>query len=509
MKRKKREKFLSYITINPYAHTFFECKDGVIKKLSFPKFNKKNFYISYLATKDLIITKLDISRNIPEEDLRDVIELKIYEELELDQTIEYKIDFVEIPTPLHEKERKFQVFVSEPQIIKETFEPITKKIPYIDSIVPAPMLFAPLYHQNILDSQEVHLFIYFQSDDAFLSIYAQGNLLYAKSLKYSFKDIAQRLTELKGKEVSVDEVVKNIANYGVKLPDLDELQFYMQVFSEIFMHINDILIYAKRANNIEVIDKIFIGSEIGFIKGIEEYSQTYLAKEAYDFQFDYGISSNEPYIEDLHYLLALIAIDIDKNHAPYPNFTLFKRPPPFFKRPSGELVLATAAGLILALAYPAYNLFMTYKYRYDTAILQKSYPAIHAQRVALESNIKHLKKEIADMQKKIANKTQELKRREKILQAIYDKKVNYIMKAATLADLTQDLAKNKIKTIAIENNQSLFDFNVTATDEKRITQFIKYIYDNKYDRYDIAIEDINKTDPNSTVYCSDIKVVVK
>ncbi len=501
----KKEQFNRFVTINPYNHTFFLYENESLKRFS-PKFSPRNYYISFLETKDFIFTSLEISKNIPPEDLPDTIELRVYEELDLDQTIEYIIRYYEIPSPSHKKERTFQIFVTEPDLLREIFAQTIRQIPYIDTIIPVPLLFRPLYNQEILPKDEIHLFIYFQRDDAFLAIYNGGYLLYTKSMKYSFNDIAQRLSELKGQEVKVEEVMQNLAKSGLKLEDLDELQYYMQVFSEIFMHINDILIYAKRANNIDVIDKIFISSEIGFIKGIEEYSQTYLAQEAYDFLFDYGIKAQDPYIEDLHFLMALAAKEIVLNKIEYPNLTIFQRPPPFLQRPSGKFLVALLGSIILSSVYPLYNIFLAYKTKYDTVLLQREYPKIHAQKVALQTQINHLKKEMQKIQNLIAQKEKSLKKREKILQAIYDKKVNYIMKGVTIADLSQDLVKHKIKTIQISNHQKRFDFNVTAIDEKRITKFIKYIYDNKSNIYDVSTKEINKTDPNSSVYYSTIEV---
>jgi len=500
---------ISYVSINPYNRLIYIYDNGQLKKYNFSKKSKKNFYISFLNRKDFILTKLEISKNIPDEDLRDVIELKTYEELDLDQTVEYKIEYMELPTLPTDKNRIFQVFVTEPKIIEETFKDIISKVPFIDYIIPVPLVFKTLYTNELLPNDEVHLFLYMQTDDTFLTLYQNGNLLYSKSLKYSFKDIAQRLSELMMKEVSVEEVVKDLSTEGLKMSDLERLQYYMQIFSELFMHINDVLIYAKRANNIEVIDKIFIDSEFGFIKGIEEYSLTYLAQEAYDFNFDFPISTNEQFVEKIHFLLILTAKDIKELEIDYPNFTLYPRPKPLFKRPTGELLLITAASLLIGAAYPAYNFFMGYKYRYESLMLQKKYEKVHRKRVILETNINRLKKEIEELKKKIDNKRQELAKSEKVLKSIYDKKVNYILKAKTLADLSQDLVNYKLLVSQIDVNNSNFDFNVTSVDDKAITEFIKYIMHSKNDRYDISIKSIEKPDENSSVYFSNLKVEVK
>ncbi len=503
----KRSEKKSYVSINPYNLESFIYQNDLLKRFT-PRFNPNNYYISYINNRDIIVTQIDISKNIPPDDLRDVIELKAYEELDLDQTIEYKIEFYETPSFPSDKERHFHVFVTEPKIIEDIFKNIIKKIPYIDQIVPTPYLFKTLYTNEILESNYVDLFIYMQKEDTLLAIYQQGSLLYSKSLKYSFNDLAERFSELSGEDTSAEDIMQDLSKEGLKITDLDKAQHYMQLFSELFMHINDVLIYAKRANNLDIIDNIYFGSSIGFIAGIDEYSQTYLSQEAYDFSFDYGIKTNEKYVEDIHYLLILTAKDIIEKNIEYPNFSIFPRPAPLFKRPSGELLMVTAASLLLGLAYPAYNYFQGYKYKYEASLLKEQYPTIHAQRVSLENRINQLKKELKEIQKKVAIKQKALQESQRILNAIYDKKVNYVMKGVTLADLTQDLVKYNILVTNIENNNTEFDFNVTATDDKAITKFIKYIADTK-GRYDITTQEINKTDPNSSVYNSYIKVRVQ
>ncbi len=512
-KKKQREKYKAstntYLTLNPFAKTYC-LYDGIeIKKLSSLQSKKSAKSISYLRAKDIIVANIQISKNIPEEDIKDVLENKAYEELDLDPSIEYTISYLETPSQLHEKERKFQVFITEPSILHEIFDPIVDKIGHIDQILPAPLLFKTLYTNEILDPNETHLFIWFQRDDAFVTVYAQGEMLYMKSLKYSFAEMAERLSQLQGKDITLEEVMKRLAKDGVRIEDLEESQFYMQLFSEIFMHINDVVIYAKRVHNLEVIDKIFISSSLGAIKGIEEYAKTYLAQEAFEYSFDYGIEAHGQNIEDIHYLLALTARDIYEKDEIYPNVTIFHKLPPLHKRPSGELLMVLGVSLVLAFAYPLYQIALSYKYKFDTVMMQKEYVKIHAKRVALESRVNALRKEITDLKKKIAMNQKDLDNRMKILQKIYDKKVNYTMKAETISDLTQDMVKFKIKTIAIDNNESHFDFNVTSVDDKQITKFIKYITDNKYDKYKITTNEINKTDANSTVYTSQLKVDIR
>lgn len=504
----KKRSFKSIVSINPYSNTFYESRNAFIKRLQSLKFSKSNYYVSFLTTKNFIVSQVAISKNIPNEDLRDAIEIKAYEDLGLDQTVEYKIEFLEIPTLPSDKDRKFHIFVADPTVILEDFEEVSKKIRYIDVIFPPPLLFKYLYQKDLLDNEGVHVFIYFQKDDAFLALYKEGRYLYSKSLKYSFNDMSERFSELLGERIDEEDFIKLLAEEGLRTSNFEYQQHLMKLFSEVFMHINDVLIYAKRANDIDKIDKIFISSEFGHISGIDEYAQTYLGLTSLDYTFDYGFKTDEPFIEDLHYLLHLAAIVTLESEEEIPNFTLFKRPPPLWQRPSGQLLAVTAASMLMAFAYPLYNMAYNYKLQYDIYVLKQEYNKLHPERVRLETTINSLKKDKKVLLAKIDNEKKIFNTRMNILDSIYNKKVNYPMKGKIIAELSQDLIKFKVNTKSVRTSENDMEWDIISKDEKRITNFIKYISNKKGDKYHIETNKIEK-DEKKNIYTSTIKVVIK
>ncbi|WP_187648452.1 hypothetical protein [Nitrosophilus labii] len=504
----KKKVYDSIVSINPYSGTFYESKHAKIKRVQSPKFSKNKFYVSFLATKNFIVSQISISRNIPNEDLKDAIEIKAYEELGLDQTKEYKIEFLEIPTLPADKDRKFHIFVADPSNISEDFQEVIKKINYIDIIFPTPLLFKYLYRNELLDSDGVHVFIYFQQNDAFLTIYREGKYLYSKSLKYSFEDMSERFSELLGERVDEEEFTRLLSQEGLRTSNFEYQQYLMKLFSEVFMHINDVLIYAKRANEIDKINKVFISSEYGHISGIDEYAQTYLGLTALDFTFDYGFLSEEPFIEDLHQLLHLATLNILEEDEEIPNLTIFKRPPPIWQRPSGQLIAVTAASILLSFSYPLYNLIYNYKLQYDTFLLNKEYKKIHPERTRLENSINSLKKEKKKIISKIEKEKKIFRIRMSILNSIYAKKVNYPMKGKIVAELSQDLIIHQVKTKAVRYQDNVMEWDVISNDEKKITNLIKYISNKKSDKYHIETNKIEKDD-NISKYISTLKVVIK
>ncbi|WP_200764100.1 hypothetical protein [Nitrosophilus alvini] len=508
---KKRRTYKSIISINPYSKTFYEGRDNKIRKLTQLKYSRSSYYVSFLNAKNFIVSQINISKNIPHEDLKDAIELKAYEDLGLDQTIEYKIEYLEIPSLPTDKDRKFNVFVADPSVIIEDFQDIVSQSRYIDHIYPAPLLMKYLYTNEIVEDVGVHCYIYFQQNDAFLTIYKDGQYIYSKSLKYSFDDMSERFSEIIGERVDEADFTKMLAEEGLKTSNIDYQQYLMKLFGEIFLHINDVLIYAKRSNEIEKIDKVFIGSEYGSILGIDEYSQTYLGLSSLEMDFNFGFETDERYIEPLHYMLQLAAMKSfeAEEEEEICNFTLFKRPPPITQRPSGYLIGVTAASMLIAFAYPLYNTGYNLLLQFDIKSLKKEYTQIHAEKTALEQKINSLKKEKQNIKTKIAKEEEEYKKRLSILEAIYEKKVNYPMKAKILTELSQDLNRFRVKITEVENKENSFALNVLATDEKRITNLIKHISNKKGERFKVSTEEIKKDEKKENRYISTIKVDIK
>jgi len=87
------KKFKNIITINPYINQSYRYKEQVFKKQSSLSYDDKNFVIAYIANKDLIIATIDIGYSGKDDELDEVISLKAYEELGLDEEKEYFIKY--------------------------------------------------------------------------------------------------------------------------------------------------------------------------------------------------------------------------------------------------------------------------------------------------------------------------------------------------------------------------------------------------------------------------------
>ncbi len=150
-------KIKGIVVVNAYDKKYYTLKDQNFKPLKRLTYNSSNFVASYVNSKDLISATIDISRSIPNEDIEDIIEIKAYEELGLDQANEYVIKYAEREST--GDIRNFDLFVAEPVVLEETFEETVKETKYIDLLVPAPLLYLSLYSREILPREGVHCFI--------------------------------------------------------------------------------------------------------------------------------------------------------------------------------------------------------------------------------------------------------------------------------------------------------------------------------------------------------------
>jgi hypothetical protein len=510
MSKKQEHSFSSVISINPYTREYISGISNFLSKIDNPEYSKNQYAISFLNSKSFIHSQIEISRNIPQEDIYDAVYNKAYDELALDQAVEYKIQIVESFSKIDGENRYFHVFIVDPTELKEIFKNVVKDIKYIDTIVPLPLLIRNLYTKEILEAGGVDCFIYIQENDASLILYHDKEFLYIKTLKYSLKEMHERFCEIHGERSTLEDFKDFLSTTNLKFTSSDYTESLLKLYKELFSNINDVLTYAKRAFEIDKIDNIFIGTSIYLESKLDEMIETELSIKSQLFEFDYGYEVKQgDYVDEIHSLMHLyttIPADEEYQRA---NFTIYPRPPKFLQRDSGKILTVTLASLVAAFIYPVTYWTLAYAQSLQIDILTDKYNEIHNIRVTREATIKNKK---ADREKVLAllnDEKKEFQSKKDTLIKIKDVKNNYIMKAKELTSFTKDLAAYKVNVESIlydENNASKkFTFNLVAPKSIRITNLLKFVtkkYENNYKF------DLNKIyfDEKSKVYFSTLKV---
>ena len=495
------------VTLNAYAGKYYQFKDNVFKSLKKLTFNTSNFITSYISNKDLITTTIHLSRSIPEEDISDVIDIKAYEELGLDPAKDYLISYSESKNS--GEEREFHLFVAEPEVLDEHFLPIKEQAKYVDLLAPAPLLYQALYKKEILDDNGIQCFVYFTKCDAFVTLYRNGEFLYSKSIDFSLEAIYHKYCELIGEQVEEKEFFKVLEQEGLKTNKESYQGNLMKIFGEVFITINDIIIYAKRAYEIERIDHMFIGAANGPIIGLDDYSQNYLGLYSSELNFNYHIECEEWYTDQLQCLMLLNAFDYLEDEESMVNLTRYPRPPSFVNRASGQFILSTIAAISVGLAYPLIYLI-------GSSINEASSYALNLQNDKVSEEAQKYKKILAekkavitDLDEKITKLSDTYRAKTETLTSIYDKKVNYRLKSGIFHTLAEELHLYGVHVEEMKSENDTVWLSLVSSEDRKLTELIKYISDNHFHALkQIDIELIEK-DPKSSYYKGLLKVDLK
>ena len=497
-----KQSFSEIVSIDPVSLQSYRYIKNEIQPFRLENSNKNSFFISYIQSKDVISANVEISRNIADSDLKDAIEIKVYDELGLDSAVEYTITYIETES-IDTKNRVFNVFIIDAAVTGAKLSEIRKKSHYIDYVTTAPFLISSLYQKALLESDGTDCFVYFQKNDAFLSIYKGGEYLYSKPLHYSLTELTEKFCELIGERIDEEDFYKLLTTEGLKSTNLSYQSFLMQLFGELFLYINDVIVFAKRSYNIDTIDKIYIGSEVGMFIGVDEYAKSYLGLESYEFNFSIAINSKEWYVDQMHILMVLTSQVYFENEDDKLNFSIYKRPPPFKERPVGKLIGIVAASIILATAYPAYQYGYAKFLQIQTNQATKKYRIANNEANIIRGNIAKLKKDRLKIVSLVKKESDKLNFRKKLLTEIHKKKTEYLMKSIILVELI-DISNNyKSKISVINYKDNKISLSIQNKSEKKITEFIEEL--TKLKKYKITTDKIEK-DTKNDLYLSQIVV---
>ncbi|MBT5934427.1 hypothetical protein [Sulfurimonas sp.] len=510
MSTESQHSFSSILSVNPYKETYFNGLSSFLSETSTPEFSKDQFVISYLDTKEFMTALIEISKNISNDDLYDAINSKAYDELALDQAVEYQMQFIESFSNLDDENRFFHVFIVDPLDIAQTFTNSIEKVKYLDVIIPTPLLIKSLYSKEIIDSNGVHCFIYIQENDAFITIYSDKEFVYTKSIKYSLIDMHERFCEIHGERIDYSNFFDFFTKHSLKDTQSEYKEYFIRLYKELFANINDVLTYAKRAFEIEKFEHVYIGSQVETVTKLDEMLEVELHIKSSDFHFDYGLESDDTYVDELHALMhTYTTVSEDDRYAS--NFTVYHRPPAFMKRESGKLIVLAAASFALAFAYPVTYWALDYAQQLQEELLKQESIEVRNIKITRESSIKNKRADKSKALTLLNTERQEYIDKKNTLIKIHDVKVNYPMKGKLLASITKDLNKYGVKLESLAYNETnatkIFDLNLVSSKDRKITKLVEHLTEKYSGKFKYNIEKIYY-DEDSHVYLSLLKVEI-
>lgn len=508
--KRKKSTENAIVTIDPYLETAFKFSGNEVEILDPTKDKnyKTNFYVSYLKLKHLTTSIVEVPRSIGEDDLANVISIKIYEELSLDAAVDYKISYIEVPNSSGET-RSFSVFAIDSESIAKIFQPVVNSVKYIDYVVLAPLLYGAAYKKNLLANNEVDCFINISKDDAFLTIYQAGEYFVTRPLRYSLSYIKDKFCEQTGERLSEQGFITALKQHGLNGEDENSTfsKMLSYVIDDCFSYVSDIINSVSRIYGLTIAN-VYLDVETGQVKGLADYVGKKLEINTKDLAINLAINSREFNISQQHNLMAIEAKDYQENLNDEFNFSVFKRPAPFMQRHSGKFIMTIAGALILSLAYPIFNYGYGYFLQHNADIKQEEYDVLSALERDIKNKLAAIAKEQESTRAAVKSEEERLSFRKKLLQEIYDKKNNYKMKSIILSDLSALLDKNDVKLKEISGGNEKIVLTVKSDNDKKITELIKDISDEQ-GKFSVSTKEIRQIPGIKKSFESNISVELK
>ena len=350
---------------------------------------KTNDYITSVLPYEQAIS---IDFKLTEEEDEDLIvkaEDYVYNEGALNLDKEYKINYF-----FHKEETRDFYYVEADIVdienLENYFKKFVKDFKYIDYISFAPTVFEEYY--NLVDDVEKgnHIFLYFDERDSFLSFVRDGKFVSSKTLsKFSalknYMQVDEKLViEALKEEGIVDLSMALENNIQANYPMIG--QFFEEYVTKLIHLMTKTVEYYK----LDKIDKIFFYSPFE-IKFIEEFFQK---KIDIDFELYKLNSDYDPFdVTAIHYN----ARHLNDEET---NFSVFLRPPPFYKTKAGQILLFFIGGLILIGADAAYKLYEINSYQNKIKLYKKIYSKKKKEIKFYQLAIKKYDKKISDLMAK-------------------------------------------------------------------------------------------------------------
>ena len=501
----KKNSEISIVTLDPYEYKGFRYHNSDIEAFNFLKaFNKNDFFISYIKFKDLKITTLYIPRSIDNDSLYEELYSKVFTELSLDPSLDNKIGFFE--GNIKGEERIFNAFVVVSEDIDTIFKSIAKKVPYIDCLVPEPLLYSAIYKKGLLPSTQADCFITLKKDESFLSIYLDGVFFTTREIRYNLNYLKDKFLEQSGDRLSDEKFIEILSQRGLVNKDDDSFNYDLNtVFEDYIFYINDVLNIINNKNDINI-KKIYIDCEYE-IKNLTNFISAKLGLDVEYINAKVAINNKNYTINERYNIMALYGKFYAKElFYEDLNFSNMLRPDPFTKRKSGKFLLTCAAAFILSIFYPAYNYIAGLFLEKDSARLNDEYGVLSAQEIQIKETLAKISREQEAAKEQIQKENEKLNFRKDLLAEIENKKDNYVMKGLNLFKITDILNLNAVFITNIINNDKNLTITVVSDNEKRITQLIKDIA--KDERYSVNTKKI-RSDDAKREYESNISIEIK
>jgi len=371
---------------------------------------KKYFIGSRVGYENIITHSFKVHKSISKEDLDIQVELKMYEDAGLRIDRKYKINYIKKELD-YEESYIIEVFAIDLEKTKENLSFIFSKTKRLDFLAIPTLSFETLYFNKIL-SPKKDIFVYLSESESFLSIYKDGNYLSSASLN-TIEEIAKEIELAISEPLSVDTLQEILSEKGLVSSKYDETQRVLydaiyKAFSDIFYKINNIAMHNRSIFGFDNIERIFLSTDKGRIKGLREFAQSIGLEDVKLNDFNLFKQKSESHF--LEHIIASYILYKKITNDDSDNLTFIQKSKPFYKTQAGIFIIFTIFSILGFGFYPIYlyiqNTTLS-KQRDDLqsrySILQNKTRNIKQAIIKSKLNIKQIDQVVKSQKKKLSN----------------------------------------------------------------------------------------------------------
>ena len=460
------------------------------------KLNSTPLLNSYIPIENVIFYNLEVEKSILDKvELDKFLETKIYEETGVDETEKYIVKYKIVDLLQDEKKVVIENIIVSETFVNKHFKDIIKQTGYIDYLSFPAFSYKSLYQEEIL-SVANDLFVVIAHDKIFMTLYSNGELAKIITISEGLDKVYKKLEELNIKNFDFDLFLKLLNRKGLdeERYSSKELKVYKTLSKEfenfksiIENQIEKIIGYY----NLDSIDRIFITTKYGNIRGLEYYFSKEISIDTFNFEFYENYNLDRLPIDPFLFLGMLETHYAYTNNDLSYNFSPFLRPPTFFYRPSGQLVLSISAAVIISSVLPLYFYINGLIYENKNKELNSKIHSLNKEISSLESRKDKLQQSQETLKKTISKLQKDVKEEKNLIKNLYAFKYEYIPKSEELTDITYLLNKNKVYLQRLSYENKIFILDVFSNRDANIANLIKDFTNNGFNIYTKGIDLIN------------------
>ena len=443
------------------------------------RFDKKSFIGSRVSYSDVILHSFKVPESMSDEELQTNVEIRMYEDAGLDLQKKYKIAYTKKELDF-EDSVLVEAFAVEVQKITDSLSGVLSQSKHIDFLALPFLSFTTLYKNKIIKAKN-DIFIFLDEDEAFLSLYKDSKYLSTKSLT-NLNEIIKKL-ELAGVDIAIDELREHLSSKGLDatMYERGESTLFTEletIFSSMLSKINDIVVYNRSVFGFEKVDRIFLSTKSGRIKGLREFIHNFGMQgvEVHDFNL-FRDEQNGNFFEKI---IASYVYDNMQEGDFRHNLTMFKREPAFYKKESGKILLVASSVVILSLVFVGLLWYENSELQKQKNTLQERYDMIKTSESSYKSKLSSINKElqvVRDKKQSIEKRIDNIDKSISKLEDLRDVKKRH---SAFVIAVNRLLKKHSLSTMKIEIvGKNSMHIDIVAQFRKRdsITKFMKDLID--------------------------------